>query len=273
MGKSKLEKNNEKEYQFISNLIANYIDRARKELDERWSLWKIDLEKSEVHETLGALLARQVTLATQIALSPGTWNEHIAPVLLRAMVDVYISLAWVLDDPLKRSKKFVLYGLGQNKLDIEHRKPRLKEGDEDSENAILIKALEAWANSQRYTFLTEVELGSWSGINTRQMAEEADCIDFYNYVYTPFSAATHSMWHHISRYNLQTCTNPLHGYHRIPIDPDIEPSVHYFYLAAKYLQKTFKTFDSKTELKPKSESAFDYLINQHKSESQSQGQK
>jgi hypothetical protein len=48
------------------------------------------------------------------------------------------------------------------------------------------------------------------------MAEEAGCIDFYNYVYTPFSACAHSMWHHIARYDLRECGNPLHRHHRRP---------------------------------------------------------
>jgi len=31
------------------------------------------------------------------------------------------------------------------------------------------------------------------------MAEEAGCIDFYNYVYSPFSGCVHSMWQHIGQ--------------------------------------------------------------------------
>ena len=42
------------------------------------------------------------------------------------MVDAYITLAWIFDDPLERSRKFLLYGLGQAKLSNEHRKAQLQ---------------------------------------------------------------------------------------------------------------------------------------------------
>ena len=214
---------------------------------------------NETHEVVGALLARQVTLSRQMAESPLVWNNHIAPLILRAMADVYISLAWVLNDPLERSRNFILYGLGQAKLQIEHRKAQIGDREPTSEEKILIEASEAWINSQRFEFLTEVNVGSWSGIPTRQMAEEADCLDFYNYVYNPFSSCTHSTWHHIARCNLRRCENPLHQYHQMPEDLEFPIDPDYLYLSAKYLEKTFSTFDKKFEITVNEPSAFDHL--------------
>jgi hypothetical protein len=42
----------------------------------------------------------------------------MAPIILRAMVDLYITLSWIFKDPLERSKKYIAYGLGQEKLEI-----------------------------------------------------------------------------------------------------------------------------------------------------------
>jgi len=232
----------------IEQLVETFSEQARLELKERWKKWVIDLSQSEVHEVVGALLARQVTLARQMAKCPPIWNGHIAPIILRAMADVYISLAWVLKDPLDRSRKFVLYGLGQAKLELEHRKVQIGERKSTPQEKEFIEASETWINSQRFTFLTEVNVGSWSGIPTRQMAEEADCVDFYNYVFNPFSACTHSMWHHIGRYNLILCENPLHQYHKVPDDPTLPMDLYYLYLSAKYLQKTFLSFDKKVSI-------------------------
>jgi hypothetical protein len=243
----------------IEELIKSYTKYARLELKERWEKWTIDLSENEIHEVVGALLARQVTLSRQMAENPLIWNGHIAPLILRAMADVYITLAWVLKDPLERSRKFVLYGLGQAKLQLEHRKAQIGDREPTPEERMLIEASEAWINSQRFGFLTEVNVGSWSGIPTRQMAEEADCIDFYNYVYNPFSACTHSMWHHIARYNLTQCANPLHQYHQVPDDPEFPIDPHNFYLSAKYLKKTFSTFDKKFGIRVDVSSAFDHL--------------
>jgi len=243
----------------IEGLIRDFIKHARLELDARWEKWAIDLSKNEIHEVVGALLARQVTLSRQMAENPEMWNGHVAPLILRAMADAYISLSWILKDPLERSRKFVIHGLGQAKLQIEHRKAQIEGRESTTEEKMLIDASEAWINSQRFTFLTEVNIGSWSGISTRQMAEEADCIDFYNYVYTPFSACTHSMWHHISRYNLRQCINPLHQYHQVPEDPEFSMDPYNLFLSAKYLQKTFSAFDAKFGIKVDVPSAYDYL--------------
>jgi len=144
---------------------------------------------------------------------------------------------------------------------IEHRKAQLKAQGDNSDTDPIIKASEGWLNSQQYTFLTEVNIGSWAGIDTRTMADEAKCLDLYHFAYTPFSSATHSMWQHVSKYNLVPCTNPLHGYHRIPVAPDSPfADVDYFYNAAKYLEESFKLFDETFGVKMTAPSAFTALI-------------
>lgn len=250
-------------YKKIIPIINTYVLNARQELYERWKNWKIDLSKPEQYEVIGGLLARQVTLATQLALAPSIWNGHIAPILLRSMADNYIALAWIFGNPEERAIKFVEYGLGQEKLRIEYEKSVLEKDPDNKKNEELkevIKFLEKWLESQRFSFLTEVNVGAWSGKSTREMAEEADEKHFYDFVYTPFSAATHNMWHHVARYNLIHCDNPLHRYHRIPIDPDLEIDPDYLYNAAKYLDKAFRLFDEKTGMKVKVPCAFDILV-------------
>jgi hypothetical protein len=243
----------------IENLTRSFVQQARRELKERWKKWAIDLSRSEIHEVVGALLARQVTLARQMAECPPIWNGHIAPIVLRTMADVYISLAWILEDPLERSRKFVLYGLGQAKLQLEHRRAQIGDREPTAQERVELEASEAWISSQRFAFLTEVNVGSWSGIQPRKMAEDGGCIDFYNYVYNPFSACVHSMWHHVARYNLRQCANPLHQYHRVPEDPGLPIDLPYLVLAAKYLDKTFHAFDEKLCVQVDVPSAYEQL--------------
>lgn len=241
----------------LIKIISEYTEIARKELSYRWEHFNIKFENYEIYQVIGALMARQVTLATQIASAPTIWNSHIAPMMHRAMADVYITFAWILKDPLDRSRKYISYGLGQNKLILEHRKSKHKEGN--TTDQAIIESYENWANSQRFTFLTDVDLGSWSGITTRKMAEEAECLDFYNYVYITFSPASHSMWNHVGRFNVIHCMNPLHRFHLVPIDPDIENDIYNFFLSAKYLEKTFHAFDKEYEKSIDFESAYRYL--------------
>jgi len=172
------------------------------------------------------------------------------------MTDAYITLAWILKDPLERSRKFILYGLGQQKLMLEHRRAALTAEGKDPAQDPMVKASEAWLNAQRFNFLTEVNVGTWSEAPVREMAEEADCLDLYRYAYIPFSAATHSMWHHISRLNLEVCENPLHRYHKVPVDADLSPDPDYLYRAAKYVEKSFSLFDATFSVESGMASAF-----------------
>ncbi len=243
----------------ICQVIKSYIQMLHEELADFIQQWDIDLAQCEVYEVIGALLARQVTLATQLARVPSIWNVHIAPIILRSMIDNYITLAWILKEPVDRAQKFISFGLGQEKLQIEHRRARLK-GKDDKEDP-LIAIMENWLNTQHYSFLTEVNVGSWSGLTARQMAEQSDCLDFYNHSYAPFSAATHNMWHHVERYNLVRCQNPLHRFHRIPIDLPIETAeIDYIFRAAKYVDKAFLLFSKFSQVKSKVPSAFKHLV-------------
>lgn len=243
----------------VRKVINDYITLVKAELHERWEKWPLDLTKREVHEVVGALMARQVTLAVHLAEAPSIWNGHIAPLILRTMTDNHINLAWIFNDPLDRSRKFIFHGLGQEKLHIEHYKAKLSADGHDPKEDPDVKLREEWLNSQRYSFMTEVNIGSWSGIDTRKMAEEAGCIDLYNYAYAPFSAATHNMWHHVAKYNLVPCPDPLHRYHKIPVILDVGIDIDYVYRAAKYVEKAFNLFDEKTSVKVDVPSAFETL--------------
>lgn len=242
--------------------VENYTQLVREELAQYWASWQIDLMSSEVHEVIGGLMGRQVTLVTQLAQAPSIWNGHVAPLFLRTMTDTYITLAWILEDPVDRSRKFILHGLGEEKLLLEHHKSRLKEADESVDDHPLVQSLEAWLNSQRFTFLTEVNVGSWSGIDTRSMAQEADSENLYTFAYRPFSAATHSMWQHIERYNLEECSNPLHRLHRIPSELDAPLDVDYLYRAAKYVKESFDVFRQKIGVGAGIPSAFDMFVSE-----------
>lgn len=232
--------------QKISEFMESYCKIVRLNLDERWRKLPIKLNDAEVYEVIGGLLARQTTLSIQLADNPMIWNPHIAPLILRSMTDAHITIAWILaNDFEKRAREYILYGLGQEKKLVEHYKLEL---ENDSEIQKQIEYRESWIESQRYPFLTEVNLGSWSGINTRAMSIEADCESLYKFAYEPFSAVAHNMWQHVSIFNLKRCKNPLHKFHQIPAIHDIPLSEEYVYLSSKYLSKSFSSFDKKFNL-------------------------
>jgi len=232
----------------LNNLIIGYCEIVEQGVAERLRGIPLDLYEPSSYEVVGSLLCRQATLATELAQTIYMWNGHIAPIILRAMADVYITLAWIVDDVEDRCKEFILYGLGQEKLQIEHNKKALEENPDREDLKILVQTRESWLNSNRAEFLTVVNVGSWSGKTAREMADEAGCLDFYHHVYTPFSSVTHSMWNHVSKYNLTECKNQLHGYHKLPSSPQLQPDPDYLHKSAKYLEKTFRLIDGKYDV-------------------------
>jgi hypothetical protein len=241
-------------------IIECYCANVDRELKSRLDIWPPDFAQIHVHEVIGGMLARQATLAKDIANAPALWTGHSAPILLRAMADAYINIAWLLLDPANRSRKFILFGLGQAKLELEHRRAQIGKRSPTPQEEAMLEVGQRWIDRQRIDWLLDVDLGKWSSLTVREMAVEARCIDFYNYVYAPFSACAHSMWHHVARYDLVECSNPLHRYHRRPISELMTPDVHYLTLAAKYWSKTLETFDRTYLLEIADQSSYDNLL-------------
>lgn len=236
----------------LETVVTTYVESARRELRLRVESWKIDLGNRNEYAVSAALAGRQVSLATQLARAPSAWNEHAAPLFLRAMIDVIITLKWILLDPKKRANLFLAHGLGQAKLTKEHRK-------DNNGNDPAVDALEDWISQFKIEDFVEVNVGSWSGIDTRTMAEEVGERDLHRLCYAPFSSCVHSTFDHIGRFNLVRSANPLHQFVPVPVDPEIPTTPHYVWVAAKYLQKTWDALDAGLTKASPSPSAFEAL--------------
>jgi hypothetical protein len=231
----------------IRELISTIEARIRQELRARCEEYKPDFQAPEVFNVVTALLARQATLAIELASAPQLWNGHSAPLFLRAMTDVHITLSWILLDPRVRARQYIDHGLGQAVLALEHRKKEMECADADSKEKLakIISAEEDWINAQKWSFLVDVNVGAWSGKTARQMSEEAGILDFYNYVYTPFTQCVHSTWYHVGRYNSGPTESPLTRQLWMPRMAESISDIWNLHLAAKYLDKTFGMFDEK----------------------------
>jgi hypothetical protein len=245
----------------VMEVMQSYSSIVEQGMNERWEKLPVELYNSEIYEAIGGLMARQATLTIELAMSPSIWTGHLAPLVLRCMTDAHITLAWILSDPTERSKKYILYGLGQEKLQIEHLKSDADEDDEQVHRMIEIK--EQWLNEQRRDFMTEVNVGNWAGLNTRQMAIEAGCEGLYKFAYTPFSGVAHNMWQHVSIYNLKPCINPLHKYHKVPTIRKVPIEPDYVYRSAKYIDRTYEAIDKKFNLEIKTMMPLDYLVEEY----------
>ena len=235
----------------LNDFISQYVKIVHSGFEKRWSQVKPEIYQKHVHECIGALLSRQATLTIEMAKSPSTWNGHVAPLFLRCMVDAYITFAWIMESRIDRSEKYINYGLGQEKLYIEYMEEALREDPEsydDESIREMIETRKTWLNSQLAEWATEVNVGSWSGISTRDMAKEIGRESIYKYAYVPFSGPAHNMWQHIGIYNVEPCKNPLHKWHVVPKirHADIHPD--FMYRSAKYISMTFELFDEKMDI-------------------------
>ncbi len=238
----------------LEELFRAIEQKIRQELRRRCEAYTPDLRMPEIFNVLTALLARQATLAIELASAPQLWNGHSAPLFLRAMTDVHIILSWILLDPKTRARQYIDHGLGQAVLELEHRKKQLESAPEHAKEEMkqMISAYELWVNTQRWNFLVEVNVGAWSGKTTRAMAEESGILDFYNDVYTPFSQCAHSTWYHVGRYNSGPSGSPLTGQLWMPRITEAASDVWNLNLAAKYLDKSFNKFDEQALGRPPS---------------------
>jgi hypothetical protein len=236
-----------KQLELYVKSLKDTIELSMTRLEDRWNAWPINANEIEIHEVIGAIIARQISLAKSFADNPQLWNNDLAPLFLRAMTENYITLNWILQEPLDRVRKFIEYGIGNEKLQIEKRKLILEEQgeDPDEDEAEMIESRSQWIDFHRYSFLTTVDVGSWSGISTRQMAIDSGCKDFYDLVYNPFSNCTHSSWNHIGKYNVKMSENPMHKFLRLPYVHKGEIESFYANLSIKYLSMVFNSFEEK----------------------------
>ena len=235
----------------IREFIESYEDHLTKCFDELWDNIQIEYDKLEAYSVIGALLSRQVTLSIQMARSPGILNGHSAPLFLRAMTDLHIALSWIMLDLQDRSKKYILHGLGEEKLLIEHYKKELEDNpdihDKESLEA-MIDLKSRWINSQRRDFMVEVNLGNWAQLDYRKMSQEAGCESLYKFSYKPWSHAAHNMWPHVSIYNSKECSNPLHKHHMIPELFEAPTEIDFLYRSCKYVDMAFDLFKEKFDI-------------------------
>ena len=245
--------------EFVKGYTANVIDG----FEERWSQVTPEIFAKHIHECIGGLLARQATLSIELANSPSIWNGDVAPLILRCMIDAYITLAWILGDPADRTVKYIHYGLGQEKLFVAYLEEELNNNPDGYDSEAMRKMIQLrkdWLNSQRAEWATEVNVGSWSGISTREMAKEIGRESIYRFAYVPFSGPTHNMWQHVGIYNMKPCTNPLHKRHLVPMisNPLMHPD--FMYRSAKYLSLTYELVDENLGTKSDQPLPVDYFV-------------
>ena len=105
------------------------------------------------------------------------------------------------------------YGASQAKLAY------LKFDEEDAPAFVTKDLLEELANADVWMEFQDIKLGAWADKNLRQMAIDGGVKDFYDKYYDSLSGFTHANWSAVSQSTFALCVNPLHRFHKIPVQP------------------------------------------------------
>ena len=209
--------------------------------------------ETTVNSVLSTLLGRQCALALGLAESPLTWNGHIAPLVLRSMIDLLISYRWILVDPVPRANEYVSYGLGIEKLTTAHYQEKIESGYEEVDVQAIVDSNLNWIESQQFHIFVPINFGSWTGSSVRSMCDEISSSDLYKFAYTPFSACVHNTWNHVGKWNANMCNNLLHKRHMVGTIVDAWPIVDFINIAFKYLNMVIDEFDKYYDYVPVSD--------------------
>lgn len=240
--------------QFVRVIMQGYMDNLYLRTREEKLGSGFDAEVNSVFSTL---LARQATLALGLAESPQSWNPHIAPLILRPMIECLITFRWIKADPFVRSVEYINFGLGNEKLMAHHYQKALsdrKEAKNADEISQILEHSIGWVDGQQFQQFVDVNLGSWAGNSIRRMAQDVDSEDLHKFAYVPFSACAHNQWNHVGKFNAVQCENPMHKRHYIGCIIDVDFVVDFVYRATKYFDLTIDEFDEFYGFNPKNKS-------------------
>jgi hypothetical protein len=237
----------------VKDGIGDYATELSAEVRRAWNSMKVDLAKPMRQEVLGGLLARQVRLAAVISEEPILWSVDLGRIMLRCMVDTHINMVWlgkVGSD--KHFRKFVEFGLGQEKLLLAHLadKTTLTQDPEARRHFESADHMRDWISSQLLPEFLPVDVGNWNDKNPRIMAKDIGAEEIYKLAYSPFSSVVHGMWNAIARLNLKVCMNPLHKFHRVPDFKEPPLYLGTLLQAAKIMDESFQGWCSCADLKP-----------------------
>ena len=238
--------------------IAQQLDRHREQVlrivQYRLAKGSKPIFRSRWREVAECLLARNASLYDTMAMNPLLLTVTVAPMVLRAMIEVLINISYIAKKPKERSIAYMEHGLGSAILWAS----KAEEASEEEEGMkeLLeeqITELMRFVEWERARWAVDVNLGDWAGNNVRKRAKEGGLNSLYRHAWGAFSDAVHSTWTHVGRINGVRCRNPLHRGHLRGRITQATEGWHpdFLYRAAKYLDMTLDVYDRAFRLKPR----------------------
>lgn len=241
---------NEIPKEFIEKYPA-FVEEYRENVTEcfnvRW--WQItpDIHQVKKCTVVGGLMARQATLAIQMASNRGIWNKDVGSLILRSMVECHILMAWILfKDADLRCKMYIDDGVKKRGQYIE-KFERYTQTEQPHSDELK----DALARMKDEMEVLSAEWGtagvSVSGTkpNVYEMAKDVGLESFYQSMYTLLSGSPHNDWMDVCGRNIELYKNPLYKGHKIPFvrRDDGETNMSFLQLSARYITLTYELWD------------------------------
>lgn len=152
-------------------------------------------------------------------LGLGISQSTLGRFALRTLLELRITLAYLVDsDSSEHWARYRNYGSGQAKLsllkvDEEARKPQFLNEE----------VLELMANEDVWEEFVKIDLGNWDKTTIRKMSERTSLKPLYDRYYPWTSGHVDGHWGAVREVVFETCLNPLHRGHRVPVS--VAPSL------------------------------------------------
>jgi hypothetical protein len=202
---------------YSAEAFKRYHNQTRGYWDTIHENYPYNIYDSLKDDVLLGLAARVYRLVVQIISFTPNWTEDIGQVYLRMILESFIYYKWLKccgsDSDFKM---FYDYGLGQQKLQNEHKREYFKHHGVDEDSADEIVRSMDFLRGHKLPEFVPVNVGSPLRKNLGKLAEDAGIKEFYSLIYSPTSSVVHGMYDSLDQFYLCECLNPFHCRHRIP---------------------------------------------------------
>ncbi len=205
---------NEEQGKKLGLRLERNASRAASYLDLLSRTVKCDLYSPERDEILLGLCGRLIRLYVLMTSDPNLWARDTAGIMLRCLGDTAITFGYLAKcGTAEDFERFKAYGEGQQKLLMLQLQDNYA-----GEKSLEGRSAEDLAEELGYFMpeLIQIELGSWSKKNARDLAKQSGMEPLYRLVFTPTSGDVHGTWFSLKGSNLCLCAEVLHRFHRLP---------------------------------------------------------
>ncbi len=175
------------------------------------------LYENERQEVVSGLVARAGRDLIAVLGVPDLWCVEHGAHIGRMLVETKIYLHWMANQDPAIYKQFQEYGAGKAKLYARMAEELPDEARTDGFRESIDELQRLSHNHDVFDHRTVDTRDTFAeGKSIRQMADEADLLDFYRQAYSLSSGVAHSEWWSVETHAMEPCLNVLHGMHLIP---------------------------------------------------------